>query len=425
MNEHDGADVPLDPGSPASPGNDAELIQRYRNGDQFAAIELYRQHHPDAVKYGRLLTRNKDLGEDLASEAFTKVLEIIRRGGGPTEKFRPYLRTVLKNSVIEWSKENNLLTSVAEFEDQVDERHDESLFEDEINPPEVVAAFQQLPSRWQHVLYLRVVEEAKISDIARRFDLSSRSMSALYFRAKAGLRKAYLQEVASRGAVGACVGFRGSLVKGSLGQLGSARQAKLDQHLLGCVQCTAAKSRVDHVVARFDKVEAVLAAAILAGIMGVPLAETYFKTLRGRGARAQASVRAVISASPVGSTIGIVAVSALVLGAALVWAQLQGQGGATDPATTSDAKPPVLSTPAPADADCVTTAESDLLGEGETTITVRNHAERPCTVRITGAAGDLLVEAEVTGVQQFVVAREGPNTISVVSEHGSYEQTFG
>ncbi|QIM17702.1 hypothetical protein G7066_01450 [Leucobacter coleopterorum] len=73
-------------------------------------------------------------------------------------------------------------------------------------------------------------------------------------------------------------------------------------------------ARVDQAAARFDKVEATLAIAILAGVMGVPL--------------------------------------------------------------TDNSSPAALSTPAFADADCVTTADFDLLGEEEMTITVRNRSER-------------------------------------------------
>src|SRR5258708_1869708 len=74
---------------------DAELIARVRNGDLEAYGELYARHHHAAERMARQLVPAND-ADDLASDAFAKVLDALRGGGGPDISFRAYLLTTVR-----------------------------------------------------------------------------------------------------------------------------------------------------------------------------------------------------------------------------------------------------------------------------------------------------------------------------------------
>ena len=75
---------------------DAELMDRARTGDTAAYADLHRRHHSAAMATARHLGRDPHDVDDLVNEAFVRVLAALRRGGGPTVAFRPYLLTTLR-----------------------------------------------------------------------------------------------------------------------------------------------------------------------------------------------------------------------------------------------------------------------------------------------------------------------------------------
>ena len=75
--------------------SDAELISRVRNGDLEAYGELFSRHHHAAERMARQLVPAPD-ADDLAGDAFAKVLEALRGGGGPDVSFRAYLLTTVR-----------------------------------------------------------------------------------------------------------------------------------------------------------------------------------------------------------------------------------------------------------------------------------------------------------------------------------------
>src|SRR5690348_18281478 len=84
------SDGPIEPGDP-------ELIEAVRSGDVEAYGLLYRRHVGAATTLARQLTGSRAEADDLVAEAFAKVLDILRGGGGPDVAFRAYLLTTLRN----------------------------------------------------------------------------------------------------------------------------------------------------------------------------------------------------------------------------------------------------------------------------------------------------------------------------------------
>jgi hypothetical protein len=80
------------------PGSDAALINAIRSGDPGAYDVLRSRHGAAARRLASHLRRGPATVNDVVDWAFVQVLEAIRRGGGPTDAFRPYLLTAVQRA---------------------------------------------------------------------------------------------------------------------------------------------------------------------------------------------------------------------------------------------------------------------------------------------------------------------------------------
>ncbi|MDP9904673.1 RNA polymerase sigma factor [Arthrobacter bambusae] len=177
--------------------SDEALILSCRAGDRDAVDVLYRRHHDAAFRFARRLMGNAADADDVAHEAFTKVIAAIKRGNGPDAVFRPYLfkavRTVAANHWEQQAKE----TPSEETPDTavLDLGLEAALNHDSITP--VYKAFESLPARWRTVLWHAEVENEPPRRIAPLLGIEPNAVSALLMRARRGLREAYLHQYAA------------------------------------------------------------------------------------------------------------------------------------------------------------------------------------------------------------------------------------
>jgi RNA polymerase sigma factor (sigma-70 family) len=227
--------------------SDAELIIARREGSGEAYAELYHRHRAAAYNLARQLARSPAEADDLVSEAFAKLLDTLRSGGGPDSAFRPYLLTALRHCAydrtrserrIELSGDIASYDRGAPFVDPVVAGLDRSL---------VARAFAQLPQRWQAVLWHTEIEGQSPGEIAPMFGLSPNGVSALAYRAREGLRQAYLQEHLAETAIVAPTERKVERCQAAVVRLGawtrdglSKREtAQVEQHLDECERCRA------------------------------------------------------------------------------------------------------------------------------------------------------------------------------------------
>ncbi len=172
--------------------NDAELIEFTRAGDPDAYGELYRRHYQSACAAARALTHNRSDTEDVISEAFARVLRASRSGGGPEVSFRPYLIAAVRNVFYDRVRCNRELPS-----DGMIGEVNATALEDDSDREDCAcasAAFAALPDRWQRVLWYSEVEGRSSMEIAPLLGLAPNAVAALAYRAREGLRQAYLRE---------------------------------------------------------------------------------------------------------------------------------------------------------------------------------------------------------------------------------------
>src|ERR1700749_248397 len=78
------------------PLGDSDLLHAIRSGDITAYATLYERHAAAARVLAFQLVRGPAEVDDVVAEAFTKVLDLLQRGGGPEDAFRPYLLTAVR-----------------------------------------------------------------------------------------------------------------------------------------------------------------------------------------------------------------------------------------------------------------------------------------------------------------------------------------
>ncbi|MDF2978295.1 MAG: hypothetical protein K0S40_3023 [Actinomycetospora sp.] len=263
------------------PRSDAELIARLRgrgaDQDSTAAFAtLYARHHDAARALARQLARSPADADDLVAGAFTRMLEVLRAGRGPTEAFRAYLLTSVRHLAYDRTRAERRLdltddlagvhgadpeVTVVPFTDTALAGLERTL---------AAQAFATLPERWQAVLWHLEVEGDSPADIAPLFGLTPNAVSALGYRAREGLRQAYLQEHLAAGSGRwdrrhRDTGERlGAYTRGGLSRRDAQR---VEVHLAECDECRALADELREV--NSGMVRAVVAPLVLgAGLVG-------------------------------------------------------------------------------------------------------------------------------------------------------------
>ncbi|HVB45770.1 MAG TPA: sigma-70 family RNA polymerase sigma factor [Streptosporangiaceae bacterium] len=224
--------------------SDAELIAATRLSDAGAYGILYQRHAAAAGRLARQIVGNSADADDVVAETFARVLGAIRRGAGPSEAFRPYLLTAVRRVAFGQlrGQRDQVPTDSAElpdpgepFVDPVIARLERSL---------VTQAFLSLPERWSAVLWHTEIERAMPAEVALLLGISPNSVSALSYRAREGLRQAYLQMHLSDRTRVECRPVAGKLGAYVRGRLSRRDARQVDTHLTGCRDCMTARAEL-------------------------------------------------------------------------------------------------------------------------------------------------------------------------------------
>ncbi|HEX6345103.1 sigma-70 family RNA polymerase sigma factor [Umezawaea sp.] len=235
------ATVPADVQGPS----DAELIGSVRGGKIDAYGELYERHVSAAYNLARQLARSTAEADDLVSEAFAKVLDTLRGGRGPDSAFRAYLLTALRHTAYDKTRRDKKV----ELSDDVSAVSGVSTeavsvpFSDTavagLERSMAAQAFARLPERWQTVLWHTEIEGQSPADVAPLLGLTANGVSALAYRAREGLRQAYLQVHLTESTSDRCRATVDKLGAWTRGGLSKRETTQVEAHLDECDRCRA------------------------------------------------------------------------------------------------------------------------------------------------------------------------------------------
>jgi RNA polymerase sigma factor (sigma-70 family) len=222
--------------------SDAELIEAVRKGTVSAYGTLYERHVASAYNLARQLARSPAEADDLVSEAFAKVLDTLRGERGPDSAFRAYLLTALRHTAYDKTRHDRKL----ELSDDVSTVVSAEALTEEFDDPAVAGlertltaqAFTRLPERWQAVLWHTEVEGQSPQEVAPILGLTPNGVSSLAYRAREGLRQAYLQAHLDAPEP-RCRAAAEKLGAWTRGGLAKREKAQVEAHLDSCERCRA------------------------------------------------------------------------------------------------------------------------------------------------------------------------------------------
>jgi RNA polymerase sigma factor (sigma-70 family) len=251
--------------------SDQTLIERARAGDRHAFGELWRRHFRSGARVARQFTSSLD-ADDLVAEAYTRIYQRVLAGGGPTGAFRPYLYTTIRNLASTWGAAPRDITvdDMTAFEDPAT-TDDPAAFA--LDRTLTARAFRSLPERWQSVLWYTEVEGMDPHEVAPILGMSANGVAALSYRAREGLRKAWLQaHINDATASGECQWAIARIGDNARHGLGKRDAERMAFHLATCAKCSIISEEVDEVGSRLALV---MLPILLGGIAGGTLLASF------------------------------------------------------------------------------------------------------------------------------------------------------
>jgi RNA polymerase sigma factor (sigma-70 family) len=216
---------------------DAELTDAVRRGDVTAFGVLYERHYGAARRAAGALTATLVERDDLIAEAFARLLRVLRAGGGPGEEFRPYLLTTMRNVMISWRRRDSAVSVMADVPEVVPTTGPEVEVNGRLHAALAAEAFASLPERWRLVLWRTEIEGEAPAKVASSLGMTPNGVAALAYRAREGLRQAYLDQHVPSGARTACRGMVAELAGWVRGRFTAQKMARIGAHVTGCPEC--------------------------------------------------------------------------------------------------------------------------------------------------------------------------------------------
>ncbi|MGH3881721.1 MAG: RNA polymerase sigma factor, partial [Actinophytocola sp.] len=218
---------------------DAELIAAVREGDVAAYGMLYERYLVVAKRAAACLANTPAEREDLVAEAFTRVLRMLREGRGPDADFRPYLLVTLRNVAINITARGAPVSLYADVPDVAPaEAVDDPVIE-RWHATVAADAFASLPERWRVVLWHTEVQNESPATVAPLLGMRPNSVAALAYRAREGLRQAYLRMHVPEVPRSSCRPVVAKLAGYVRHSIPLPLSRKIGRHLTGCSDCRA------------------------------------------------------------------------------------------------------------------------------------------------------------------------------------------
>ena len=282
--------------------SDAELITLVRTGEAEARAELFTRHRDAAMRLAARLGGPHN-ADDLVSESFSRVFAAMDAGGGPDLAFRPYLLATVRNTYVTyvrtdsrhlWVDDFSTVETGSSLDDETELRSESSL---------LATAFRSLPERWQSVLWHTTVEQESPADVAVLLGMTPGAVAALSFRAREGLRQAYLAEHMQSSLDPECADIRPNLPAYVRGRARQRLARQIEDHLDECCACAL-------VLVELEDVGANLGAALAPAILGIPVGQYLAAGKAGTGLLFLLGKFRYQTATA--ATVGVVAVAAAV-----------------------------------------------------------------------------------------------------------------
>ena len=163
--------------------------------DKEAIVDLYDRHSSGIFRYAYRLLGNHDLAEDCVAETFSRFLQAVKAGRGPSENVQAYLYRMAHNWATDQYRRQPQANAEMDLEEHADHGSNPStLVHQSLERERVRTALQQLPYEQQRVIEMRFLDDLPHEDVARSLGKSIEATRALQYRALTALRQMLIEQ---------------------------------------------------------------------------------------------------------------------------------------------------------------------------------------------------------------------------------------
>jgi RNA polymerase sigma-70 factor (ECF subfamily) len=163
---------------------DKELLEQARTYNPQALAEIYDRYADSMYRYLYRLVGDAQQAEDLTSDLFIRLLDVLNTRRAPQDQLQGWLYRVAHNLAMDWFREQGKHTSIMLNEELA--TSGESLLEtveQRQAQSELQEAIGQLTAGQQQVILLRFAEGLKLREVSRVMGKSEGAIKVLQHRA--------------------------------------------------------------------------------------------------------------------------------------------------------------------------------------------------------------------------------------------------
>lgn len=168
-----------------------ELFSRAREMDQQALAALHDQLYPQVYRYVCYRLDDPMVCEDIASEVFLRLLDVLQRKGAHIQSIRAWLLGTANHMVQDHFRlrYRRRVDNLDDHDNLPSSHSPENEIDKSFVRREVREAMQKLTPDQQHVIALRFSQELSLEETAQVMGKSINAVKVLQFRAIAALRR--------------------------------------------------------------------------------------------------------------------------------------------------------------------------------------------------------------------------------------------
>ena len=172
--------------------SDHELVELTREGEKDAYGVLWERYYSAGMSCAAAYSQSDR--EDLVVEAYTKILQTIRGGGGPTDSFRSYLYATIRHLALgRKEKESGVVSGLEEASLGTGSVEGDVL--SNIDAERIMRVFHAMKKKEQRqVLWLTEVEELSTTEVANRLGISQSNVTTTAQRARQEFIRLWTQD---------------------------------------------------------------------------------------------------------------------------------------------------------------------------------------------------------------------------------------
>lgn len=168
-----------------------ELLARARELDQQALAQLHDQLYPQVYRYICYRLDDPMICEDIASEVFLRLLDVLKKKGSSIQSVRGWLLGTANHLILDhYRRHYRRIVDNLDDHDNLPSTHSPEMEVDHaFTRREILEALRKLTPDQQHVITLRFSQECSLEETARVMGKSVNAVKVLQFRAIAALRR--------------------------------------------------------------------------------------------------------------------------------------------------------------------------------------------------------------------------------------------